>query len=339
MTLYNEWEELAKNLDDVYIFGTGAVGLKLFELLKSSNRLSNFKGFIVSKKDDRNTIFEYPIFELYTINNPNASVLVSVSVTYHPEIFSQLEISKFKKIIHAHKYYNLDLRSVRVENNISELIDHAKDDRLTEEQIKSREEIIARFQMHEHAFGKYCFYQSLPMLGILGTRKTDIRIKEYGLANFINKNSSVLDIGCNSGFLDIEISAFARNVLGLEYNDKLVDIGKMSISACGIKNVVLINADYNEWQKTNKNTFDIIMSFAVHVWLDVAPIKYTEQLYKMLNNNGYVIFESQTLSTDAKYSEYVKAFKSLGFLDVKYGRIIDDGETEREFVVLKKQTA
>lgn len=182
------------------------------------------------------------------------------------------------------------------------------------------------------SFGRGNFYQSLPRLGITGQRPTDIRIKEYGLENLV-AGKSVLDIGCNCGFLDLVISDFASSVDGVEYDSSLVQIAECTKEFLGKKNVNFEQGDFNTY--TSKRKYDVIFSFAVHYWIGMPEKQYAEKLKSMLNENGVIVFESQDIEKDPGFDSYIEAFLSQGLSVVNEGTIRDDGIITRRWVVLR----
>lgn len=62
-----------------------------------------------------------------------------------------------------------------------------------------------------------------------------------------------------------------NEILGIEYNEKLVEIAQDTAKLLKVENVEFVNADYNEWQKNNSKKFDVILAFAVHIWLNIEP--------------------------------------------------------------------
>lgn len=210
-----------------------------------------------------------------------------------------------------------------------------KNKNYSKEEIKNS--LLKEFQKKHQEFGRGDFYQSFPMLDIKGQRPTDIRIKEYGINDYLTKDKDVLDIGCNCGFLDMTIAESVKSVTGIEYNKYLVKIANKASKYLNIENVKFIATDYNKWEKKEQSTYDMIFSFAVHYWLKVNPKSYSKRLYELLNPNGYLFFESQNIETvDAEFEEYYNEFINLGMKLEKDGVIKDDGSIKRRYLVFKK---
>lgn len=186
-------------------------------------------------------------------------------------------------------------------------------------------------------FGQGGFYQSLPILNLSGQRPTDYRIKEYGILDYLGGGETVLDIGCNVGFFDIMLADQVKSITGVEYEKRLIRVARFVSKQLKVGNVNFIFGDFNEWNVTDNNSFDIILSFAVHKWINMPSAEYCKSLYDKLNNGGLVFFESQNVKIDKEvYEEYIANFKNLGMTIIKNGTIKDDGRIEREYSVLKK---
>lgn len=336
MKTIDEWNNIISNIDKVYIYGAGTVAKKIASLLAYSGKKECLKGYVVSSKDNNpDEIMGVSVSNLKDITDKKTPMLVSLSEVYHPDIFKDLKEAGFEFVLPAHKYYSIDVEKEHIEDvNYSDNIDFSI--KLSEEQSDYRIKIIDKYYSFKHAFGGGGFYQSFPMLGIKGTRDTSLRIKTYGLEKYISQDISVLDIGCNIGFLDMEISSKVKSIVALEYSDILVDIANEVAQTIGLKNINFVSDDYNEWQKKNQQRFDIIFSFAVHGWLNVTPEKYAEQIVSMLNDNGIFIIESQQLSTDMMFETFVEVFRHRELHVIDEGLLNDDGETDRKFVVLRK---
>ena len=181
------------------------------------------------------------------------------------------------------------------------------------------------------------FYQSFPMLGIRGERPTDVRINEYGLNEILSKDMDVLDIGCNIGFLDMEISSKVRSVTGIEYNEEAAQLSKRISKKLGILNAGFIGADFKKWGLSCHRKYDFIFSFAVHKWIGLKPDEYADMINNLLKENGCVIFESHSLSSHKNFDDYINAFEERNLVVQRRKPINDDGKTEREFVLLRKK--
>ncbi len=336
MTLREKFSRVMDNCNKVYIFGTGKVADRLYELIKAyDGNDERILGFVVSedkfcKQDKPKKV--WVISENLDLTIP---FLVTVNRVYHPEVFELLE--KFgSKSIDAHQFYMLELSS---EGNFNAEINMSGDcyeEILTESELSCRNKLLDLYGENSQAFGESKFYQSFPRIKLEGERPTDIRIEKYDLKRYLSKNVDVLDIGANDGFIDMEISSKVNSVLGVEYNEKLVEIAHLAKDILKIDNVDFVCDDYNHWKIVNRRKFDVIFSFAIHIWIGTTPEEYAKDIYQMLNNNGIFFFESQTLESDVKYVDYCMEFERVGLKKIREDNIKDDYITNRRFTIFVK---
>lgn len=175
------------------------------------------------------------------------------------------------------------------------------------------------------------FYQSLPKLGIDGARPTDIRIDMYGLKDLLNTSMDVLDIGCNIGFIDMEIASSVRSVTGIEFNSAASELSQKIAKKLNIYNATFISADFKEWKNPSHRKYDVIFSFAVYKWIGLKPQENATKLASLIKKGGFVIFEGHSLESEEHndYGDYVDAFINNGFGRVKMGYSTDDKSTNR----------
>ncbi len=335
----DELHEILKNHEQMYIFGTGQVGQTILTMCSSLEMDNHILGFLVSElKSNNEKILGKNVYALSDNGlNTNCTVLMSVSESYHPDIYKLVRKTGFEKLISVIGYFSADRYGSYTADNtdIDKCIDNSVS--LPSELLIARTNIIKSFLSIRHAFGDGFFYQSFPLLGIRGQRPTDKRIKLYNLEKYLYKNSKVLDIGCNTGFIDLTIASKVLSVTGIEYSKGLIKTAEMTATAMKTNNVNFICTDYKKWAACDKESFDLILSFAVHIWIDISPVEYASQCMSRLNNGGHLVFESQTMPNDKLYFIFIEEFKKIGLKPVFEGDIRDDSITDRKFVVLKKE--
>lgn len=154
------------------------------------------------------------------------------------------------------------------------------------------------WKSHIYAGGYY--YQGWLDIGVRGLRETNKRLEDYGINEYLSVDKNVLDIGSNNGFLALKVARRVKSVDAIELNPFLVSIGKEVQQFLSIKNVTFITADFSKIE-INK-TYDIIFSLANHLTgdgnLNTAFREYMERLHALLNDNGYVMFESHAYESN-----------------------------------------
>ncbi len=336
--LMKKWKRIIDGNENIYIFGNGVVGGRLLDLIKERGAESKFKGFIVSDRKKYKGVDEkHRVFGLNEIGDKDSLVLVSVSDIYHKEVYDSLEKSGFSNYINSIEFFMLEDKNNKSvsETELNELFDD--NHKIGKSESAVRDRIIRFFAESNLPFDEDRPYQSFPRLGIRGQRNTLKRLEKYHLFDYMGDKSDVFDIGCNYGFLDMEIAGRVNSILGLEYSAEMVELASDISQMLGIENLTFRSGDYNEYQKNIQDgSFDAIFSFAVHIWLNISAEEYTDQIKRMLRDGGYVFFESQTYGSDALFPIFCETFLKKGF-QVKYENMLcDDGEIERKIIVFQK---
>jgi SAM-dependent methyltransferase len=187
----------------------------------------------------------------------------------------------------------------------------------------------------KQVFGRGQFYQSSEELNITGQRPTSERYRIYGLKEFLDKDQSVLDIGCNCGFFTLKIAKEVKSAVGIEITGTLVSVAQTAQVYLQRPNVEFVKGNFNDHKFGKK--FDFICSFAVHYWLGADMKKYGQRLLALLNPQGLVLLESQNIEKeDQDWEDKLSDFKSAGFVEIRSGTLKDDGVISRRFTVLRR---
>lgn len=353
---YKEIQSILKELgllddaeENYYIYGAANNAEWLLQILKKLGMGHKIKGFLVTDMAGNPTILEgFPVFDVHEFGEREIGVLVPHAGIYKCEIFSLLKELNYKKVFSALKLMHImneEKRTVVLDEFMVEAekwktkLDAEKTEREKENDKKLIEKIIKIQKKGNPDFGGFKFYQGLEEIGIQGIRPTRYRILKYGIHEILKENYKVLDIGCNSGFLDMAISGLAANVTGIEYDSSLVSIAECVKEYLEIENCVFVNADFNDWYKENEERYEVIFSFAIHHWLNLKPEDYIDRLDKLLKTKGFIFIESHDLTRkeDNEYDDCVEALLEKGYILQKKEEIIDDGVTRRNFAILYKK--
>lgn len=329
MSLIDKWNELLAHENGFYIFGASTVAQRIFSFFQQLNRTNQILGFLVSDTT-RNpaVLFDKPVISYKDATNKSICVLVTVSKIYHNDVFDELRRTGYQNLCEAHPFFSMDFSSINLpQQPCNESLISA---------IDLEKNIRALLSVRNPAFTDDLFYQSYPVLNWPGERPTDARFHLYDLNQYLTAESLVLDIGSNLGFFDLTVAPYVKNVLGIEYDQTLVTIAKKVSDWQKIQNVQFLCTDYNEWIKENNNTYNVIFSFAVHIWLDVSPADYSKQLFSITEPGGYLLFESQTIETDKMFFAFCNHFILQGYKKLWERPIRDDNHTNRTIVLFQK---
>jgi SAM-dependent methyltransferase len=189
-------------------------------------------------------------------------------------------------------------------------------------------------------YGEGYYYQSSDELGVTGLRDTTGRVKAFGLEELVS-GRSVLEIGCNTGFLSIAIAPSARRVVAFELNPYLIEIGKLGANFLRVRNVEFSVAAFEDFG--GDDTFDDVLSFANHHTYDGntrQPLaEYFERCHALTRPGGRLVFESHPPEIEgAHFAETVRIIERL--YDIEYNVVHDYGtflDRNRRFIVATRR--
>lgn len=198
------------------------------------------------------------------------------------------------------------------------------------------EDIMDKYKRAASVYGGGRFYQSFTELGISGTRDTQERLAIYQVDRFLNRESTVLDIGCNCGFLDLQMCSRVKWVEGIEIEPLLVEIAEETRKYMGIENAHFLCGDF--YTLDIKKQYSAIFSFAVHSNIMVSGAserEYVDKVYESILPEGYLFFESHNLLNDrVRYLRLCDMFVERGMQVCLHENYSSD--FDRDIVVLQK---
>lgn len=192
-------------------------------------------------------------------------------------------------------------------------------------------EAHAAWQSYDYGVGY--FYQGCERIGVTGLRDTSARIAAMELGRRL-AGRTVLEIGCNTGFLSLEIADVARRVVGIDLNPHLVGIGRLAAEHLGISHVELAVSAFEDLETSER--FDVVLSFANHATYDRNTrqplVDYLARCRALLKPGGQLLFESHPPAHEgAGLADVVArirdgfAVEEMRVLD--YGTFLDRGRT------------
>ena len=198
----------------------------------------------------------------------------------------------------------------------------------------------SKIKKNLYDYGEGYFYQSFSSIFISGFRNTSERIKLMNL-NKIVKNKTVLEIGCNSGFIACSIASNTKSVVAFDIMEDLIKLANEVKAYKNIKNIIFYKSSF---EKLNiKKKFDVILSFANHSTYDNQTKQTLSQYFKkcfdLCNKNGYLLFESHPPVYEGENLKKA-IFTIKKFFIIKkqkvlnYGSFLDRGRT---FIVAQKK--
>jgi len=149
----------------------------------------------------------------------------------------------------------------------------------------------------------------------------------------VNKESKVLDIGCNDGFFGLKLAQHVSEYLGIE---PFVNTPKEHPSNC-----TYIKKDFKDFLQDNTEMYDCLLSLAVTIQIHEFNSKTLKQIAcnycSLLNPNGVLVYESHKQTSRKRNQEHhkqmVDALLANGFKEVMQGVSSRPG---RLFAIFKK---
>lgn len=155
------------------------------------------------------------------------------------------------------------------------------------------------------------------------------RVDDYNLLEYVNKQSKVLDLGCNRGYFGIYLSQDIHSYVGIDSDEKQITLGKDMIKLRNIDNCILHNEEF----KGIDQKFDIILCLAFHSYVSMSMEKFGKCLLDMLNPNGYLFLEGHPpgyREEPKKYFDPLVSYLSK-YLSILDNKIILDRGLKRPF--------
>ncbi|MDD2236227.1 MAG: class I SAM-dependent methyltransferase [Kiritimatiellae bacterium] len=199
------------------------------------------------------------------------------------------------------------------------------------------DELLRLLSSEQQQFGRGGFYQSFPQLGITGQRPTDKRMSTYEMKALLTPEMSVLDIGSNCGFFALTLAPLVHSITGVELNPRLVQIARKTKEYLGTANAEFIASPFEQWN-AGERQWDVVLSFAVHLWVRMPFEMFAAKLLTLLKPGGILLLESHNIhQNDSCFDERIKWMCHLGLELRRWGMIRDDGVHERIFAVLQRK--
>lgn len=194
----------------------------------------------------------------------------------------------------------------------------ARSDRRIRDLPKLHAEIQAILQRQKKDYQHYAYfygypYQSFATLGIFGERATEERFDIYGLGEILGPDDTVLDIGCNCGFVAL-YAAYRTGcrAVGIDINPFMIEIGQRCAKYLELDTrVELVAARFQEYASAEK--FSAVFSFATH-WTDdgnyrVSLPEHLRRIHTFLKPGGVLVFETHTV--DVGNPEFYATLESV----------------------------
>jgi 2-polyprenyl-3-methyl-5-hydroxy-6-metoxy-1,4-benzoquinol methylase len=126
--------------------------------------------------------------------------------------------------------------------------------------------------------------------------ENDLKIIER-TKKYIGASSVVLDYGCATGSIALEIASMAKDVRGIDISANMVEIAKKKADERGIKNIVFTKAAIFD-ESLGKESFDVILSLSIlHLVEETSQVM--ERINQLLKPGGVFISATPCLGEKA----------------------------------------
>ena len=127
-----------------------------------------------------------------------------------------------------------------------------------------------------------------------------------------NKNSKILDAGCGTGLVGIELKKYGySNIEGVDFSQSMLDL-----VPCGIyKKIEKI--DLNKPLKFKDNMYDVLMCVGTFTYGHVKP-RALEELIRITKNKGFICFTiNEGIYEEYGFDNKIKELSNNKLWDVK----------------------
>ena len=160
------------------------------------------------------------------------------------------------------------------------------------------------------------------------------RVQKMNLPRVCGSDKTVVDIGCNDGYISMLVAPMVASVTGVEPHVELTEDKPANVT--WVRNTV------NEFLASNQGTFDVLLSLAVSIQLrDFGGLTEQEIVngyYSLLPVGGVVVHETQKLENRPNNQEHttamIDAFKTK-FVQIEHGDARGSGK--REYYHFRKE--
>ena len=132
--------------------------------------------------------------------------------------------------------------------------------------------------------------------------------------SFINKNTSILDIGCGTGREALRLFEFCREIVCIDISESMLKIFKSRLKSVKTNNITIIKADMLNF-KLNQEFDLIILPFRVFQALtsNGQRTKFLKNVKKYMSKNSVLIIQMFEPN-----DQYLANYKNLNRLDTEF---------------------
>jgi 2-polyprenyl-3-methyl-5-hydroxy-6-metoxy-1,4-benzoquinol methylase len=116
--------------------------------------------------------------------------------------------------------------------------------------------------------------------------ENDLKIIEM-TRKYLNPGSVVLDYGCATGSIALEVASMANEVHGIDISSNMIEIAKSKADGCNMKNIGFARAEIFD-ESLGKESFDVILSLSI-LHLVEDSVQVMNRVNQLLKPGGIFI--------------------------------------------------
>lgn len=130
------------------------------------------------------------------------------------------------------------------------------------------------------------------------------------IRNMIDKDSSVIDVGCGTGRLEFQLADKCKSVTGIDLSSKNIKVANKNLENKKLNNVTFLHTGIEELAASNNTKYDYaVMTFVIHEIAPVQRLSVLASMKKIANTiiiGDYLVPRNNSFST--KFSIAVEYF-------------------------------
>ena len=129
--------------------------------------------------------------------------------------------------------------------------------------------------------------------------ENDLKIIER-TKKYLDASTAVLDYGCATGSIALEIASMAKEVRGIDISTNMIEIAKRKADERGMKNIAFTKATIFD-ESLKEGTFELILSLSI-LHLVENPVQVVNRVNQLLKPGGVFISATPCLGEKAVIS-------------------------------------
>ncbi|ORX23733.1 SAM-dependent methyltransferase [Thermoanaerobacterium sp. PSU-2] len=139
----------------------------------------------------------------------------------------------------------------------------------------------------------------------------DIRNIAIERSNIKNKGGLIVaDIGTGSGFMALELSKYAREVVGIDVSDEMLKYAKQTAENAGINNIIFLKGSMEQIPIID-DSIDVVFSNMVLHHVE-NPFKGIMEIHRILKPGGMLIL-TDVMKHSSEWARFEMYDRWLGF--------------------------